>query len=105
MNQGDSLFHAEQPQSMWSVPGLFRVKSHSIIRNRDCQPNSRPGQLHIDSRRRCMASHVVKAFLSYAIETGRDLLGNDCGDILVSKAPLDMKIGRASCRERVGIED
>ena len=37
-----------------------------------------------------MASHVVKAFLSYAIETGRDLLGNDCGDILVSKAPSDM---------------
>jgi hypothetical protein len=37
-----------------------------------------------------MASHVVKAFLGYAIETGRDLLGNDCGDILVSKASLDM---------------
>ena len=37
-----------------------------------------------------MASHVVEAFLGYAIETGRDLLRDDCGDILVSKAPLDM---------------
>jgi hypothetical protein len=37
-----------------------------------------------------MASHVVEAFLGDAIETGRDLLGDGCGDILVSKAPSDM---------------
>jgi hypothetical protein len=37
-----------------------------------------------------MASHVAEAFLGYAIETGRDLLWDNCGDILVSKAPSDM---------------
>jgi hypothetical protein len=37
-----------------------------------------------------MASHVVEAFLGYTIETARDLLGDDCGDILVSKVPPDM---------------
>src|ERR1043165_9007111 len=90
MNQGDALLHAEQPQSMWPKPGLFRVKSHSIIRNRDRQPGLRPSHLHIDSRRRGMASHVAEAFLRDAIETGCDFLGDGGGNIIVSKAPLDM---------------
>ena len=37
-----------------------------------------------------MANHVVEAFLGDAIETGRDLLGDGFGDILVSKAAPDM---------------
>ncbi len=37
-----------------------------------------------------MASHVAEAFLGDAIEAGRDLLGDGGGNILVSKAPLNM---------------
>src|SRR5512134_447925 len=80
---------------MRSVPRLLRVETHSIVRNGDDQLRLRPSQLHIDSRGRGMASHVVEAFLGYAIETACDLLGNDCGDILMSKVASDMA---SSCK-------
>jgi hypothetical protein len=41
-----------------------------------------------------MASHVVETFLGYAIETGRDLLGDGFGDILMSEAPSETASGR-----------
>ena len=41
-----------------------------------------------------MASHVVEAFLGHPIETGRNFLGDDIGDILVAKASSDIASNR-----------